>query len=550
MKNLQKITLGLIAILTIMFGFDNISEKKANEKVIVSSQAPDLTNSKSQPTIEISTSDAPYTNAGPLWTDNDIVIDSANDYQSISVATRRSNGEIYVVVSRQLNPGERYRLRIWHSPDGVNWSFYLALSYADADLLNPSMNIFTADSEYLIVAYEEVDTVSGDGDVRALRVAFGASSGTYSSISATGVDERDPDICNSDLQFPSNPWLYCAFESGDSIGFVRSVDWGRTWSARQIIGVGGSAWDYRDPDCAFGWHSSPDSMFIGVAWQYVGSAAGTKQLRFRKNTINGTAGYWKPTVYFDAPANRFDNYPCLQMTHGTYPSAVITFVRKDTVGTPDNADLYRFVTNDGGETWDTLINYNSNFASNVPHNLAVDDNLGYYHLVYRDQGGELKYFKARYDSTDHNPWSSYISVNSGDPYSDSDFPAVGVRDAQPYVCWADYHSPQFKLKFDAEWLQTGIEERPDKICATSSMILAPNPARGAFKVSYQVMKEGRVKILMYDVSGRIVSNLMDETKSPGAYSINIANLNLATGVYFIQLETPADITTKKMTIVK
>lgn len=540
----------LLLFLSLIFAQPSVSsnmpEKIANETVIVSPQSLifNLSRSESETVINF-----PNSNPQSLWIEDDIVIDSANDYQAVTVATHRSTGDIYVIASRRVNADETYKLPCWHSPDGTNWSQLFSISSSSADLMNPSLNIFTtADSEYLIIAYERVDTATDEHDLIAYRQAIGASTGIFSEISAnTGLAEMDPDLCNSDLRYPNNPWLFCAFESDDSIGFVRSVDYGLTWTSRQIIGIGGSTWDYHDPDCAFGWHSSPDSMFIGVAWQYV-NTDGTRQIRFRKNTINGTPGYWRPIDYFTSPENKFDYYPSLQMTHGNYPSAVIMFVRKDTVG-QDNADLFRLYTNDGADTWNLGSQYNSSWAANVPHSLGIDDTFGYYHLIYRDQSGALRYQKAKYDSTWY-AWSPITYVSSGSGWSDNDFPAVGVVNNQPYVCWVDYHSPIFRLKFDAEWLpQTAVKEQKSTPLM-SSIIITPNPSSGIIKISYHVKQQGSNKISMHNACGRLVKNLTNSDVTIGEHTIQLNCQSLPTGVYFISLETLDGNFQQRVTIAK
>jgi Secretion system C-terminal sorting domain len=527
----------------------NIEERIANEKVIVSPPSIILNQSRTESEIVVETQ---YNNPQPLWVDDNIVIDSAYDYQAVTVATDRSSGEIYVVASRRANPGETYKLPCWHSSDGIHWSSLFMIQGTTVNLVNPSLNIFTtADSDYIIVAYERADTTHQpphEVDVRAYRQAIGATAGTFSDISViSGLDEYDPDLCNSDLRYPSDPWLFCAFVSHDSIAFVRSVDYGLTWTSRQIIGASGTTWGYLAPDCAFGWMSSPDSMFIGVAWQYSNISDGSRELRFRKNTINGTPGHWRSMNYFTSPPDRFDDYPTLQMTHGSYPSAVIFFQRTDTAGT-DRKDLYRYFTDDGAETWDTAAHYNSGMSNNKPFALGIDDTLGYYHLVYRDQSGSLRYQRSRYDSTWH-AWSQYTYISSGNAWSDGDFPAIGVRNHQPYVCWVDLHSPVDKLKFDAEWLPAAVKEQKTSPLMSLIMI-TPNPSAGNVKISYQVKQKGNVKISIHNASGRLVNNLVLNAVTIGEHTFPLNCQSLPAGVYFVSVEMPDGILRQHVTIVK
>ncbi|MEO0092999.1 MAG: T9SS type A sorting domain-containing protein [candidate division WOR-3 bacterium] len=334
--------------------------------------------------------------------------------------------------------------------------------------------------------------------------------------------------------------------SGDSIAFIRSANYGLTWTDRQIICPGSATADYLNPSCAFGWFSTPpESMSVGVAWQYLDNTATVREIRFRKNTLNGMPGFWRPTINFTSPANCYDGFPCLQMTHGGHPSAVITFVRKDTLGT-DKAHLCYFFSTNGGNTWNSGHIYTSSYATNVPQDLVVDDTLGYYHVAFRDQDGSMIYQKARYDSIS-SPWSSPVYFSSGNNWSDWDLPAIGVRNGEPYVAWVDYHSPVYKLKFDAQWLLTAVNEH--KSASLPNLVaVSPNPAKGAFTVHYQVNNPGRVRIALYDALGRLVRNVLECEMMVGQHQTKIETKTLAAGTYFVVIDI-LDQTWKKWIVI-
>ncbi|MEO0093000.1 MAG: hypothetical protein ABIK67_01920 [candidate division WOR-3 bacterium] len=145
---------------------------------------------------------------GPFWIDPDVVIDSARDYQAISVATRRSNGEVFVAVSGKFfEDTTRYGIKVYRSLDGMNWSQYLWWSISQGNVFNPSMTVFTAqDSEFLYVAFENWDTVANERNIRAYRRNLALSSGLYRDISIiSGVTEKDPSLCTSNPAHPNSP---------------------------------------------------------------------------------------------------------------------------------------------------------------------------------------------------------------------------------------------------------------------------------------------------------------------------------------------------------
>lgn len=96
---------------------------------------------------------------------------------------------------------------------------------------------------------------------------------------------------------------------------------------------------------------------------------------------------------------------------------------------------------------------------------------------------------------------------------------------------------------------TGIVEDVGKPSG-SFFNLAPNPSKGIAKLSYVVTNQGHVNISLFDAAGRVVQTLVNESKPAGDYSITMNNDNLASGIYFVRVETPDGVNTKPMTIVR
>ncbi|MEZ4821300.1 MAG: T9SS type A sorting domain-containing protein [Ignavibacteria bacterium] len=60
----------------------------------------------------------------------------------------------------------------------------------------------------------------------------------------------------------------------------------------------------------------------------------------------------------------------------------------------------------------------------------------------------------------------------------------------------------------------------------------PNPFNPTTKIDYSLPVDGSVKILVYDIAGREVMNLVNETQTAGNYSVNFNGINLASGMFF------------------
>jgi hypothetical protein len=76
----------------------------------------------------------------------------------------------------------------------------------------------------------------------------------------------------------------------------------------------------------------------------------------------------------------------------------------------------------------------------------------------------------------------------------------------------------------------------------------PNPFEGTSLVDFHLPKRERVRLTLYDVNGRVVRVLLDETRDAGSYVIPVRKNNLSGGVYYYRLEAGGESITKKMTI--
>lgn len=82
----------------------------------------------------------------------------------------------------------------------------------------------------------------------------------------------------------------------------------------------------------------------------------------------------------------------------------------------------------------------------------------------------------------------------------------------------------------------------------------PNPFNPTTKIDYDVPYDGKVNIILYDVSGREVGKLVNEVKTAGYYTVQFSASNLASGMYFYRITAQGNsqnfVQTKKMILVK
>ena len=84
----------------------------------------------------------------------------------------------------------------------------------------------------------------------------------------------------------------------------------------------------------------------------------------------------------------------------------------------------------------------------------------------------------------------------------------------------------------------------------------PNPFNPMTRIRYAVPREGeRVRLTVYDVSGREIAQLVDETSKAGYHEAiwdgrNASGAEVSSGAYFYRLDAGATTLTRKMLLVK
>jgi hypothetical protein len=83
----------------------------------------------------------------------------------------------------------------------------------------------------------------------------------------------------------------------------------------------------------------------------------------------------------------------------------------------------------------------------------------------------------------------------------------------------------------------------------------PNPFNPSTTIKYDMKDKGLVTVRIYDVAGRLVRTLVNETKDAGAYSAvwdgrNNIGADVASGIYFYKMDTAGFVATKKLVLLR
>ena len=80
----------------------------------------------------------------------------------------------------------------------------------------------------------------------------------------------------------------------------------------------------------------------------------------------------------------------------------------------------------------------------------------------------------------------------------------------------------------------------------------PNPFNPTTRIKFSIPKAGKVSLKMYDITGALISELINTDYEAGYYDVelNSSVLGLASGIYFYQLRSGDFVKTNKMILMK
>jgi hypothetical protein len=96
---------------------------------------------------------------------------------------------------------------------------------------------------------------------------------------------------------------------------------------------------------------------------------------------------------------------------------------------------------------------------------------------------------------------------------------------------------------------TGIKE---KISPTQFKLSQnyPNPFNPTTTINYQIATDGHVSLIIYNVLGKEIAQLINKNEKAGDHSVNFDASNLPSGIYFYRLQAGSSMDIKKMILLK
>ncbi len=99
---------------------------------------------------------------------------------------------------------------------------------------------------------------------------------------------------------------------------------------------------------------------------------------------------------------------------------------------------------------------------------------------------------------------------------------------------------------------TGIETSPDPHGSDIRELLRvfPNPCRDIAFVAFELNASSSVFVSIYDLSGRVISEVINSELEAGIHSVRLETGGLTAGVYFVTMDAGGEICSSRLIVLR
>ncbi len=472
-----------------------------------------------------------------------------------TVRISRTNPNIVVAAWRDFRLGYYPSVRrigyTYSTNGGMTWAVSQLLPDPMPGHATQSDPVLTSDAAgnfYIATTSREATNTAGE-TVIYKSTNNGATFVKYSVAAASSYfEDKEWITCNL---VPGSPYynsLYISWTRiNDGIKFIKSANAGLNWSDAVDIG-----------DIPFGQGSNiavGTNSNIYVVWASFG-------IKFDLSTNGGTSfgtDYSLSTIE-NQPNSSFP-FICVDYSNRSSRGNVYVVWADDRQGTGDDVWFQRS-TNAGANWLSAPIRINDATMNDQFWPVIQCDSNGYLYTMYYDErtgSGTLNSYIA-YSTNSGATWINQrlsdqsfplISVNAD--VRIGDYTGIDVYNGKIIPVWTDDRigSPNQEIYTavlgNIIGVETVAENLPSKYDLKQNY---PNPFNPVTTINYELPKSGFVKIVVYNILGTEVYQLVNERKEPGKYKVEFNGENFTSGVYFYKLTLDGFSETKRMLLIK
>lgn len=229
----------------------------------------------------------------------------------------------------------------------------------------------------------------------------------------------------------------------------------------------------------------------------------------------------------------------------------------------DSADVMLKRSSDKGNTWSNWIRVNQDSPGTGRVQLAPEIAIDKY------GGIDIVYFDNRETALDSAKIFMSRSVDGGDtwldiPVSDHAFKPGDIGDYLSSIGITALGNKLFTTWFSTKsgshkfWAASIVIDSTSSVSTISSEIPSeyklsqnyPNPFNPSTKITFSLPTNDHVSLKVFDITGKEVAVLVNESLNPGLYEVRFDAENLPSGMYFYRLTSDNFSETKKMVVIK
>ena len=461
-----------------------------------------------------------------LTNDLDTSLTSINNAWCIA-----SNGNFVHAVWSDTRDGN---LEIYYkrsTDGGINWGTDVRLTNESNISYNHSVAV---SGQYVHIVWEEYR----DGN-REIYYKRSTDEGITWSIDTRLTNNSSPSAQPCIASYSSNVHVVWRDDrmGNMEVFYKRSTDNGTTWSNDTLLS------DY--PDWSWLPSISISGQYVHVVWNDTRNP-GSGELYYKLSTDGGTS--WDiDTRLTNDPASSY--YPSV----ASYGLLVNVVWNENRDG---NWEIYYKRSTDGGINWGVDTRLTNDPAISYYPSIAVSGSN--VHIVFQDNrnGNNEIYYKLSIDGG--VSWSADTRLTNN-PF-ESTRPSIALSNSILHIVWSDYRDGNYEIyyKQNPTGNLTGIVQTNPEIPKEYKLMQNyPNPFNPNTNIRYTLPKNSFVSLKVYDVLGKEVATLVDESLTPGTYKVTFDALGYSSGVYFYRIAIHSDklrtdgfTDTKKMLMIK